>query len=258
MQVEAIFSPFDTTRKVPESYLEFLGEGLRETLVIPHPLSVNAYDANAAGLMVEGAKRGEYATATVRSFYRFTLHRDGRLTSVRVVGGVRNPDFDRAVVRALDSLDSSQLLPPPHGFDEAFDNDSLPMRLTITGGTVVSSRFTGTLRSVRSGVVTPLLRLRVPLLRVDHEVAGVPGTRTPRYPESMRANGIEGEVLLEFLVRSDSTVDPESIQAWKVTSIDFLKAVLAVLPDMRFFPMRITGCDVASLVRMPFMFSLNR
>jgi len=64
--------------------------------------------------------------------------------------------------------------------------------------------------------------------------------------------------LLEFLVRSDGAADPESIQAWKATSIDFLRAVLAVVPEMRFYPMRMAGCDVAALVQMPFVFSLNR
>jgi protein TonB len=169
---------------------------------------------------------------------------------------VRNEAFDRAVVHALVALDSSQLLPAPSGFGTVIEHDTLPVRLTITGGTVVSAKFTGTFPK-KSGV-TPLVRLRVPLLRVDHQVAPVAGNPPPRYPYSMRTRGIEGEVQLEFLVRSDSAVDPESILAWKATSIDFLESVLAVLPGMRFYPMQIVGCNVASLVRMPFVFSLNR
>ena len=257
VEVDAIFSTPDPARTIPEAYRAMLGEGLRESLVLPRPLTVGAYDDSLAAALVEGAKPHEYANAALRSFYRLTLHRDGRLTNVRVIGGVRNHAFDDAIVAALVTLDSSQLLPPPQGMDSLFHGDTLPILLTITAGSEVSTKPTSG-PGPRMPGATPLFQLRLPLYHVEKQAAVVPSDHGPRYPFNMRARSIEGEVQVEFVVRTDGTVDPESIQALKATSIDFLESVITYLPQMHFYPMRVAGCDVAAWVHMPFVFSIDR
>jgi hypothetical protein len=257
IELQAIFSSFDTTRKIPASYRDILGAGLHEMFVAPRPLIVDTFDPRAAPLVRDAGSR-LYATVSLRSFYRLTLHRDGRLTNVRAVGGVRNRTFDDAVVAALVRLDSSRTLPDPRSFrfDDSFDRDELELHLVITEGSVTSTRVPSP--SPAAGGVTPLFRLVAPIYPVSRDVAPLANNPVPHYPDSMRSQLIEGEVQAEMLVRPDSTVDPRSIHFGEVTSLEFANAVLEVLPRMRFSPLQIAGCSVASLRQMPFIFSLNR
>jgi len=256
VEEDALVFAFDTTRKLPTSYAEWFGQGLRQMLVLPRPLVIDSYNGRA-GHTKRDAGSKEYAAVALRSFYRLTLHRDGHLTSARVVGGVRNERFDRAVVAALIALDSSGMLPPPLGFDHAFAGDTLELRMTITDGSVTSTRFSGSQSPPQPGV-TPLFRLRVTILQVDKPVAAQVGNPHPRYPLDLRDRGVEGEVRMEFLVRPDGTVDPASMQVQSATVLDFANAVVSVVPSMHFFPLEVAGCKVASLIQMPFVFGLNR
>jgi TonB family protein len=256
VEEDALFFPFDTTRKLPNSYAEMLGQGIRQMLVLPRPLGIDTYD-DRAGLAKSDAGSKQYASVALRSFYRLALHRDGHLTSMRVVGGANNEAFDRAVVAAVVALDSSGMMPPALGFDDSFAGDTLDLRLTITNGSVTSTRSKGQPRAPQPGV-TPLFRLRVPILPVDKPLAAETGNPHPRYPPSMRNRGIEGEVRLEFLVRADGSVDLRSVQIRKATALEFASAAVEVMPRWRFSPLEVAGCKVASLTQMPFVFGLNR
>jgi len=254
VEYDALVIPFDTSQHLAVFYREMLGQGLREQLKLPRPLAVSTY-ANHARVVVEDPVRGDYAIATLRSVYRFALHRNGRLTDIRVVGGVRNAAFDDAVVAALVRLDSAQELPtPPDSTD--FDHDSLDVRLTVTPGLMVRSHFSGK-QPARPGS-TPLFRLRLPVRPIEKDVAAKPDNPRPRYPLPMRDKGIEGEVLAEFVVRPSGEVDPTSIQFLKATGLDFASAIAEVVPSFNFYPMQIASCNVPALVQMPFLFGLNR
>lgn len=253
VEYQALFFPYDSTQHLPNSYRELLGQGLREEFKVPQPLAVNTYQANVR-FAVSDPTAADYAVTTLRSMYRFVLHRDGHLTNARAVGGVRNIAFNDAVIGALVRLDSEQMLPP--GSDSiGFDHDTLDVRLTITPGFMASSHFSG--KSPTTAGVTPLFRLRLPVRPIDKALAAVPGNRPPRYPPSMREQHLEGEVRAEFVARPDGTVDPTSIQMLKATNLEFASAVLQALVPMHFYPMQIAGCAVTALIQMPFMFSLN-
>jgi TonB family protein len=255
VELSVFVQPFDTTRTLPDKYREILGEGLREMLAPPKPLPVDTYDrVGVAGI---NAPNSGYATVTLQSAYRLTLHRDGHLTNVRAVGGVRNAAFDRAVVAAFLALDTSGLIPPPAGFDYAFDHDALDLQIAIAP-TFVTRDMSFTGESPHRPGVKSLLRMRLGVRRVDKEVAVRPGGPYPRYPPSMRAAGTEGSVLLEFRVNADGSYEPESLQVLRSTSREFLQAVLDVLPRLKFFPLEVAGCVVPSLVSMPFVFGLSR
>ena len=257
VEEDAIFIPFDTARKLPDSYADLIGQGMRQMLVLPRPLAIDTYD-DRAGVVKSDAGSKQYASVMLRSFYRLTLHRDGRLTNQHVVGGVRNDAFDRAVIVALVSLDSSRMLPAPIGFDSSFEADTMELRLTITNGAITSTRSKGQPRTPQPGV-TPLFRLRVPVLPADRPpIAGLADNPRPRYPQALWQRNIEGEVRLEFLVRADGSVDPRSVQIHKATALEFASAVLDVMPQWHFFPLEVAGCKVASLVQMPSLFRLTR
>lgn len=253
VEYDAIFSPFDTTRHVPILYQEMLGQGLRQELHLPHPLPVSTYDDRGHIALREPSSK-PYAIATLRSFYRFTLHRDGRLTNAQTVGGVRNSAFNDAVVRALVTLDSDRMLPPNDSID--FDHDTLEVRLTMTPGVITNVSVNPP--PIHTPGVTPLFRLRLPVRPFEKSFTAHPDNPPPRYPPTMREQNIEGEVRAEFVVKADGSVDVSSIQIPKATRMEFASAVVTALPPMRFYAMQISGCNVAQLVPMPFVFSLRR
>jgi outer membrane biosynthesis protein TonB len=186
--------------------------------------------------------------------YRVTLHADGRLSNAHVVGGVRNTAFDEAIVGALTKADSERLL-PPLADSSLFDHDTLDLHLTLTPGFIVNVHSTA--HSPDTPGVTPLFRLRLPVLAIKRQAAQIPGHGAPLYPKSMRDQHITGEVRAEFVVRADSSVDPGSIQILRSPSMEFVRAVAEWLPRARFYPMEISGCLVASLVQMPLYFDMQ-
>ena len=253
VQYDALFFPFDSAQHLAVAYRELLGQGLRQELSLPRPLVVNTY-SNHARFVVADPDHGDYAIATLRSVYRIVLHRNGRLTNIRAVGGVRNAAFEDSIVGALARLDSEQMLPTPPD-STGFDHDTLEVRLTITPVAMVRSQFSG--QPPTAPGATPLFRLRLPVRPIEKDAATLPSQPHPRYPPSMRDQHIEGEVLAQFVVRPDGEVDPSSMQFLKATRLEFASAVAQVLPSIHFYPMQIVGCKVATLVQMPFVFGLN-
>ena len=75
----------------------------------------------------------------------------------------------------------------------------------------------------------------------------------------MDALGIaDGSVVAEYIVTADGGADIRSLQFLTATALPFVDAVLEVLPQYRYIPLAISGCPVASLVRMPFTFEIIR
>lgn len=94
--------------------------------------------------------------------------------------------------------------------------------------------------------------------QVEKQVAVIPGNATPRYPELLRAAGIEGEVVARFVVDEEGRVEGKSIRFTRSDNQLFEDAVRAALARARFVPAEIGGKKVRQLVEMPFMFNLSR
>jgi len=84
------------------------------------------------------------------------------------------------------------------------------------------------------------------------------GTFSPRYPDLLRQAGVEGEVLVQFVVRADGRADVGSLKILKQSHELFGKAVRAALPQMEFTPALVGGKPVSQLVQSPFTFSLSK
>lgn len=85
-----------------------------------------------------------------------------------------------------------------------------------------------------------------------------PSSGVPRYPDALRAAGVEGEVLVQFVVDTAGLAEPGSVQVLKSTHALFSQAVTAAIPAMRFEPARLDGRHVRQLVQQPFSFALAR
>jgi TonB family protein len=94
--------------------------------------------------------------------------------------------------------------------------------------------------------------------QVEQPVQAIPGGGQPRYPDIMRQAGVEGEVLLQFVVDTSGRVEMESFKVLKTTHELFANAVRDVLPGMRYSAARIGGRAVRQVVQQPFMFALSR
>jgi protein TonB len=82
-------------------------------------------------------------------------------------------------------------------------------------------------------------------------------TARPRYPETLRAAGISGQVLIRFLVDTTGRVDISSVTVLQSTHELFTQAVRAALPALRFKPSEVNGRRVPALAEMPFEFQIR-
>jgi len=94
--------------------------------------------------------------------------------------------------------------------------------------------------------------------QVDKQVTVVPGAAPPRYPELLRSSGVEGQVIVLFVVDEHGRSEEESIRFVRSDNRLFEDAVRVALRRMRFVPAEVGGRRVRQLVQMPFVFTLTR
>jgi protein TonB len=94
--------------------------------------------------------------------------------------------------------------------------------------------------------------------QVERQVAVMPGSSPPRYPEALRSAGVEGQVVAVFVVNETGRAEADSIRFSHSDNRLFEDAVRESLRRMRFVPAEIGGRKVRQLVQMPFVFTLAR
>jgi protein TonB len=94
--------------------------------------------------------------------------------------------------------------------------------------------------------------------QVDRQVGLIPGIRPPAYPEALRGAGIEGKVVVEFVVDERGQPVQGSVRVVQSDNDLFTDAVRIALGRLRFTPAEVAGKKVSQLVQMPFVFTLNR
>jgi TonB family protein len=91
---------------------------------------------------------------------------------------------------------------------------------------------------------------------VQEHVTPLPNNRAPKYPESLRNEHVQGEVLMQFVVDSAGRAVAGTERVLRSTHAEFTKAVLEAIPTFRFNPARVNGHAVAQVVQMPFQFNI--
>jgi protein TonB len=94
--------------------------------------------------------------------------------------------------------------------------------------------------------------------QVEKQAGLAPGNAPPRYPEVLRASGIEGQVVATFIISAEGRYEEGSLRFVKSDNPLFERAVQVALVRMRFVPAEIGGRKVRQLVEMPFVFTLQR
>jgi protein TonB len=80
----------------------------------------------------------------------------------------------------------------------------------------------------------------------------------PRYPTQLRTAGIEGRVVLQFVVDTLGRAEPGDVTVIETSHPQFAEAVREVLPRYRFIPGEASGHRVRTRVQIPFDFKLAR
>lgn len=92
--------------------------------------------------------------------------------------------------------------------------------------------------------------------QVERAVVPLPGG-APRYPEALRAAGVEGRVRARFVVDTLGRVELASLELPDATHAQFAEAVRQALPRLRFRPAEAGGRRVRQLVEQEFGFTLR-
>lgn len=79
----------------------------------------------------------------------------------------------------------------------------------------------------------------------------------PRYPSVLRQSGIDGRVVVRFMVDTSGLVDRASIRVVTSTHELFTRAVRDALAEFRFKPAEVGGRRVPALAEMPFEFRIT-
>jgi protein TonB len=79
----------------------------------------------------------------------------------------------------------------------------------------------------------------------------------PRYPESLRRAGIEGEVVVQFVVDTTGRVDLRTVEVLRSTHDAFTTAVRETVAKLRFAPATGGERKMRALAVMPFHFTLR-
>lgn len=80
----------------------------------------------------------------------------------------------------------------------------------------------------------------------------------PAYPRALVASGLEGRVVIRFIVDTSGRVEPGSIEAVESTHVLFTEAARAAIARARFAPAQVGGRPVRMLMELPFLFELRR
>lgn len=84
------------------------------------------------------------------------------------------------------------------------------------------------------------------------------GNPAPRYPAMLQSRGVDGELLIQFVIDTTGRADMSTFRVLRSTDPLFTTAVLEVLPRYRFQPAERDGCKVRMYVQIPFTFQISR
>lgn len=114
-----------------------------------------------------------------------------------------------------------------------------------------------TSRSASGGTPTEE-KLAYEAYELDTPASALANGQLPAYPASLRAAGIEGQVVAQFVVDAHGNAIVTSISIVSSTNDLFAESVRVAIRRMRFVPGRLAGKAVAQTVQQLFVFKLSR
>lgn len=96
------------------------------------------------------------------------------------------------------------------------------------------------------------------IAEVDSAVSVDPSSAAPAYPPALLKLGVEGSVMVRYVVDSMGRADIATLQIVRASRIEFAVAVREALPFMRFTPAKMGSKAVPQLVEQPFNFRIQK
>jgi len=96
------------------------------------------------------------------------------------------------------------------------------------------------------------------IAEVDSAVAVDPASAAPAYPPALLKLGVEGSVMVRYVVDSLGHADISTLKIIRASRIEFAVAVREALPLMRFTPAKMGPKAVPQLVEQPFNFRIQK
>jgi protein TonB len=157
--------------------------------------------------------------------------------------------------------------PPPKGFQVLTAPIEIPDKIpevdlskSVTDAADFSGKGVagGTSKGVEGGtgpvnVDQPFFDFQVEKPAMAHE-----GNPSPNYPSMLQSAGVEGEVLVQFVIDTSGRADSRTLKILKSSNEQFTQSVRNVLPRLRFYPAETGGRKVKMYVQLPFTFKINR
>jgi protein TonB len=81
------------------------------------------------------------------------------------------------------------------------------------------------------------------------------GNTSPPYPQILKLQGLEGQVVAKFVVDTNGRAEMATFQVLRSEHELFSSSLRRHLPTMRFIPAQVGARKVRQLVQMPFTFS---
>lgn len=94
--------------------------------------------------------------------------------------------------------------------------------------------------------------------QVDVPVWPAQGSSHPLYPPELKAAGVEGEALVQFVVDTLGHADTLTFRVLKTDHGAFAAAVKLAVPSMTYLPAERQGRKVRQLVQQPFVFAIAK
>ena len=94
--------------------------------------------------------------------------------------------------------------------------------------------------------------------QVEQTAQPQPGNAAPRYPDVLRAAGVDGDVIVQFVVDTTGRADMRTFKILKSSHDLFTAAVREALANMTFAPAEVGHKKVKQLLQMPFEFSMTQ
>jgi TonB family protein len=154
-------------------------------------------------------------------------------------------------------LDSTAVRPQPARDYISIKLDSTPSR-PQSGVNTLETVITTAVGERRTGQPSLTVGTNQSVSRQQFGARPRTGNPAPRYPDALRAAGIEGEVVTQFVVNADGSPDMQTLKVLKATDPQFVDAVKSALAQMRFDPAELNGRPVRQLTQMPFQFTLGK
>ena len=225
--------------------------------------------------LIESQKKAQYGGAFGGGVFSIVFH--SAVITAAVYATMHAGEVKRAVVRAFDITQVAQQKnepPPPKNeiasvapLPKGFQTLAIPTNIPVvipppsqnTQFNAADFSGVGVEGGLARGVATtgPVIRTDQPYLESVVEerperVAGPP----PRYPDLLRQAGIDGRVLVEFVVDTSGHVERGSIKSLSSTNQLFEQPTREAISASTFRPGKISGHPVRVRVQQPVNFQI--